>query len=271
MIPIVDTFVVRPSKNKSRIKNKISELENDEIKPMINILGEHYSDQDKINKTVKKYMRLINKNENISLSVKPTQIGLDKDKFRLTTCFKNLDDIVSNAERNNIFVWIDMESYDYMKDTIGIYDTLYEDHENIGICLQTNIYETENHFERILSEGGSVRLVKGAYKENEEVSIQEKQKINQKYKSYIDDYEKNEYKGDLHLGTHDDKMIEYAQERVDDVKIQMLMGIREDYQRELAKNNQVIQYVPYGSEWISYFWRRIRENKSNILVGLKNI
>jgi len=68
-------------------------------------------------------------------------------------------------------------------------------------------------------------------------------------------------------------MIEYASELHAEhgtpYEVQMLMGVREAAQFDLAADPdvdaEVYQYIPYGSKWFSYFYRRIRERKSNAL------
>ena len=52
-------------------------------------------------------------------------------------------------------------------------------------------------------------------------------------------------------------------------EIQMLMGVREDAQTELAREYPVYQYVPYGRKWFSYFYRRIRERRRNALFAAR--
>jgi len=51
----------------------------------------------------------------------------------------------------------------------------------------------------------------------------------------------------------------------------MLMGVREDAQYDLADEYEVWQYVPYGSKWLSYFYRRITERKENLTFALRAI
>jgi proline dehydrogenase len=52
----------------------------------------------------------------------------------------------------------------------------------------------------------------------------------------------------------------------------MLMGVREDAQRELAANGvPVYQYAPYGTRWLSYFYRRVMERKENALFALRAV
>jgi proline dehydrogenase len=55
-------------------------------------------------------------------------------------------------------------------------------------------------------------------------------------------------------------------------EVQMLMGVREDAQRELAaEGREVWQYAPYGDKWMSYFYRRVRERKENLLFALRAV
>jgi proline dehydrogenase len=55
-------------------------------------------------------------------------------------------------------------------------------------------------------------------------------------------------------------------------EIQMLMGVREDAQRDLAAEGvEVWQYAPYGDKWFQYFYRRVRERKENALFALRAV
>ena len=54
-------------------------------------------------------------------------------------------------------------------------------------------------------------------------------------------------------------------------EVQMLMGVREDEQFALADDVEVYQYVPYGSKWFSYFYRRVREQKSNAVFAVRAV
>ncbi|MFB6185536.1 MAG: proline dehydrogenase, partial [Halobacteriaceae archaeon] len=54
-------------------------------------------------------------------------------------------------------------------------------------------------------------------------------------------------------------------------EIQMLMGVREDTQISLASEYEVYQYIPYGSKWLSYFYRRVIERKENLTFAIRAI
>jgi len=63
-----------------------------------------------------------------------------------------------------------------------------------------------------------------------------------------------------------------ADEHGTDYEVQMLMGVREDAQRDLAAQGvDVWQYAPYGEKWLAYFYRRIRERKENVLFAARAI
>jgi proline dehydrogenase len=70
-------------------------------------------------------------------------------------------------------------------------------------------------------------------------------------------------------------MIEFATELHEEhgtpFEIQMLTGVREDAQFDLADEYEVYQYIPYGSKWLSYFYRRVRERKENALFALRAV
>lgn len=274
MIPIVDNFVVRPTNegNARKINNRVQNLNKNDIHPIVNVLGEHYSELSKVEKDVEKYKKIIGEvRGEFSISIKPTQLGLDLEDNNQEKFNWSLYNILKETEDKDIFVWIDMESYKYLEDTVKTYLSAIEYFDNLGICLQANIKRTDDDLKTILDKEGIVRLVKGAYKEDKNIAYQEKEKIDSKYKELIDIY--SEYNnGRMELGTHDKKMIQYGSEKLDNLEVQMLMGIRSNYQEELARKEDinVSQYVPYGSKWIPYFWRRIRENKANLIIGLRN-
>ena len=56
-----------------------------------------------------------------------------------------------------------------------------------------------------------------------------------------------------------------------DFEVQMLMGVREDAQTDLAAEYEVWQYVPYGERWKSYFYRRMTEGTDNLRFALRAV
>ena len=71
------------------------------------------------------------------------------------------------------------------------------------------------------------------------------------------------------VATHDSDIIDQAIRLGKDKKFefQMLMGIRDELKADLVgKGFAVAEYIPYGSQWLPYSVRRIRERKRNILL-----
>jgi proline dehydrogenase len=81
------------------------------------------------------------------------------------------------------------------------------------------------------------------------------------------------------IGTHDDKLIQATKEYVaergipkEDFEFQLLYGIRTKTQQRLAEEGYNVRiYVPFGTHWLPYFYRRLRERKENVFFVLKNL
>ena len=81
------------------------------------------------------------------------------------------------------------------------------------------------------------------------------------------------------IATHDDARIAAAQRAAAAAKvpkggfeIQMLYGLRAKRWRELRDEGHIVRiYVPYGTHWLPYFSRRLRERKENWLFVIKNL
>ena len=116
--------------------------------------------------------------------------------------------------------------------------------------------------------------MKGAYDEPAEISYKQKSRVNEAYRELLA-YAFEHFDGGIAVGSHDPAMIEYARDLHDefgtDFEIQMLMGVREDAQFELAREYPVYQYVPYGDKWLSYFYRRVMERKENLFFALRAV
>ncbi len=121
----------------------------------------------------------------------------------------------------------------------------------------------------LLSRGAKIRLVKGAYKEKATISYRSK-----------NDFDKNFLKlmrllfkkgNEFGIATHDVSMIEHAvklSKKYDrKFEFQMLKGIRDEIKPKLLKKHFVVSdYIPYGTNWLAYSIRRLKERKRNILL-----
>ena len=76
---------------------------------------------------------------------------------------------------------------------------------------------------------------------------------------------------DKYIQNHDSKIIEKAialsKSHHKRFEFQMLKGIRDEIKSDLVKRKVIVSdYIPYGTNWIPYSFRRILERKRNILL-----
>jgi len=237
---------------------------------IINRLGEHMTSKMQISETVSEYLLLISnlRKSRVSggVSIKPTQVGLTKN---VKEAQENFEKIIEKAAISQSFVWIDMESSEYTDKTINIYHNLFDEYERLGIAIQANLKRSIQDLEGILKHGGKVRLVKGAYRETGRIAYKTKHEVDENYKKLMSMLftDGNEFA----IATHDSNMIEMAIElskkHEKKFEFQMLKGIRDELKPVLIKGGfSVSEYIPYGTNWLPYSIRRLKERKRNILL-----
>jgi proline dehydrogenase len=253
--------------------------QNDEtnIKTILNLLGEHHDEPEQATADTNAYCSLVDEiaisDVNACISVKPSQIGLEISPGEFES---NLGRIVDHAAEHEVFVWIDMENHKTTDVTIDAYEKCAHKYNGgVGICLQANLKRTHGDLERLANVPGKIRLVKGAYDEPKSIAYKDKSRVDEAYRTLLEDaFEYRE--GGIAVGSHDPAMIEYARQLHEKYgtpyEIQMLMGVREAAQQDLAaKGVDIYQYVPFGSRWLLYFYRRIRERKENLLFAAQAV
>jgi len=237
---------------------------------IINKLGEYHTSKNVIMKTVDEYQLIINSFRKWkirgAISVKPTQIGLSISQRE---CFRNLERIISRAQKAHVFVWLDMESSDHTDEIIEIYNKFFVRYERLGLALQANLKRTENDLIDLIKKGAKIRLVKGAYREKSQIAYKSRNQVDKNFVKLmmILFKESNEFG----IATHDSKIIEKAiilsKSHHKRFEFQMLKGIRHEIKGDLTKKKVIVSdYIPYGTNWIPYSFRRILERKRNILL-----
>ena len=252
------------------------ELDAAGVGTIFNRLGEHYEAREPADADAEAYCELLSSIGDTDLdacvSVKPSQLGFDVDPavFR-----ENLTRVVGAAADHGGFVWIDMEDHTTTDATIDAFESQVRRYPGVGLCLQANLKRTPADLSRLADLPGKVRLVKGAYDEPPDAAYTDKARIDEAFRDLlVGAFER--FDGGVALGSHDPEMIELARklhrEHGTDYEVQMLMGVREDAQRALAADGvAVYQYAPYGTRWLSYFYRRVMERKENALFALRAV
>jgi len=245
------------------------------LRVILNRLGEHTPDEKLIQGYTEEYLNLLDRiqAEKIdgTISVKPSQLGLAANSSLYNA---NLLRIIERAETYGEFVWIDMENSPYTEETLKTYREILPSHGQLGVCLQANMKRTESDLKDLISRGGIIRLVKGAYPESGEVAYNRRSEVDANYVRLMTML--FEEGGRFAIGTHDGKLIDKARELAKDRKpnfeFQLLKGIRDDVKPILIEEGyRVSEYIPYGPEWYNYSKRRMRERKRNILLLLRSI
>lgn len=206
------------------------------------------------------------------ISLKPSQLGLDID---YDFCYENLEEIVSAAHEYGIHVNFDMEDYQRLQTSFDIVEALAEKYDNIGTVIQAYFYRAEEDLSRY--KNLRLRIVKGAYKESEEVAYQEKADIDRNYIKLIEWHLLN---GKFtSIATHDHHVINHIKQFVknnniphDQFEFQMLFGFRTDMQQQLVHEGyNFCTYVPFGNDWFGYFMRRLAERPQNLNLMAKQV
>ncbi|MEC1623867.1 proline dehydrogenase [Bacillus mojavensis] len=208
------------------------------------------------------------------LSLKLTSLGLDISE---ELAVSHLRDILSAAKENGVAVTIDMEDYSHYEQTLAIYRQCKQEFDMLGTVIQAYLYRAAEDIRKLHDLKPNLRLVKGAYKESAAVAFPDKKGTDLHFQSLIKlQLLSGNYTA---VATHDDDIIAFTKKLVADHDIplsqfefQMLYGIRPERQKELVKEGYKMRvYVPYGTDWFSYFMRRIAERPANATFVLKGI
>jgi len=237
---------------------------------IINKLGEYHTSKKQITTTIQEYQKIVNSFRRWrvrgAISIKPTQIGLSISQKE---CYRNIEQIIQDARKAHVFVWLDMESSEHTDETIEIYHSFFSKYERLGIALQANLKRTENDLVDLQKRGAKIRLVKGAYRENARIAFRTRDEVDKNYMILMQLLFKNG--NEFAIASHDEKIIckamSLSKKYPRKFEFQLLKGIRDEIKGDLIKKKFVVSdYIPYGTNWLAYSVRRIKERKRNLLL-----
>lgn len=258
---------------------KVQKLIDSKLKITLDLLGENVRDRATADQTLRDYIQLLDGINELglesSISIKLTMMGLDIDQ---NYCRDNLFTLLETAKKYDQFVRIDMEGSDYTQKTMDLFfDAHQEFGKHVGIVIQAYLHRSKQDIDDLAKIGADVRLVKGAYKEPERIAIQKMPAIREAFKEYTKVLlEKTPYP---RIATHDDELITWTKQYADEngigkarYEFQMLYGLRQNTCEELSDNEYNVRiYVPFGTMWLPYFTRRLKERKENIWFVVSNL
>ena len=269
LFPFAKRFIAGINTNDSSLvfKNHLDQ----NFKVIANLVGENIQSAEKIQTICETYGELLDRfsDPNFSISLKLSSIGLDHE-YKIT--MENLTKLARSASINKQMIRLDMEDSRYTDQTIEVCKSIQNDYPgSIGITLQANLYRTERDLEELKNNGISIRLVKGAYFENDQIAITDMNQIRQRFLEYsklliADSNVKHS------IATHDEPILDSISLNTEmkNHRFEFLYGVRRDLQRRFINSNEVGLYMPFGEEWVSYTYRRLKEFK-NIRFVAKNL
>ena len=258
----------------------VTGLEADGFRVTLDFLGESVTDREEAERATETYesafARMAARGSASTMSLKPTQLGLDLDA---DLCAANVRRIVEAASATGSFVRIDMEGSRHTQATLDVFRRVFPGHRNVGVVIQAYLHRSERDVDDLLAEGAPVRLCKGAYQEPHSIAYRRSEDVDANFvhlmRRLLDGGRDRAPVGGVPpvaIATHDDAMIEATRAHVesraipiDSFEFQMLFGVRTDAQKRLLEGGYNVRiYVPYGTEWYPYFMRRMAERPANL-------
>lgn len=258
----------------------VRELNANGMSATLDFLGEDVLEREAAVKTRDAYLRMLDAIAQTAVqsnvSVKLTAMGMLVDEdFAL----ENLTTILTYAQAKNPdpFVRIDMEGSSVTDATLRIFERAFAQHKNVGPVLQAYLKRTPADVDRAIELGARVRICKGAYNEPAEVAIKSMPEIRAQYVRCAQDLlARGTYPG---IATHDVELIELIKSFTrangiapDKFEFQMLYGVRPAVQKSIVGEGFKLRvYVPFGTHWAGYFYRRVAERRENLLFALSSM
>lgn len=276
MIPFVKRFVAGNTAEEAMAA--VRRLNSEGLKATLDYLGEECKSPEQAAASEREIVRLFDliarEKVDSNVSVKLTQIGLNLDP---ALAKDHLIRILDAAARRGNFVRLDMEGSAYTQRTLDLFYDVFRTHRNAGVVIQAYLRRSDSDIEGLIQAGVRVRLCKGAYKEPAAIAFQSREEVDRNYDLLARKLiERGDYPG---IATHDDGRIQNAADTAqakdigkDRFEFQMLYGVRRPRWKELVGMGFNLRiYTPYGTRWLPYYYRRIRERKENLIFALRSL
>jgi proline dehydrogenase len=247
------------------------------IKATFDELGEDVLDEATARRaaeSARSLLRLVPDGVDRNISIKLSSMG---QAISRDFCLEQAASILEVAKAVGGFVRLDMEGSKLTQDTIDVFHELRRRYDCVGIVLQAYLHRTAEDVAEAVRRGDRVRLCKGAYREPETIAWTDMDDIRKSFKKCARVLlDRGNYPA---IATHDEELVQdtlgYAREQkipASRYEFQMLYGLRPKRWDELVAAGQNVRiYVPFGTHWMPYFYRRLRERKENVFFVLKGI
>ncbi|MCB9639700.1 MAG: proline dehydrogenase family protein [Myxococcales bacterium] len=248
----------------------------------LDLLGEGIQNEKDIEFEVEQYLQAIEaigKRDYVTLSLKPTQMGLSMNP---ELCKRNLERLLAKATPLHTSITIDMEDAPYTDATLSLYRELRPHHPYLGTVLQSRLFRTQEDIPRYL-EGlqAHIRLCLGIYPEGPDIAYQKKPEMKENFHKLLGKlWDAGHF---VAIATHDEALLERCLQLAKDkdistdrYEVQMLLGVpRKAIQQKIVQEGITVRlYVPYATTWdhaYAYAKRRLVENPRMALYVTGNL
>lgn len=208
------------------------------------------------------------------VSVKPTHFGL---RLSRSLAHELYAELLEHCRGLSQVARIEMEDHTTTDDTLALFRSLRESHDNVGIVLQSRLLRTPSDIDALGDPPLDVRMVKGIYLEPPSIAHTEPEAIRD---AFLEATERLFERGhSVALATHDAPLAErllaaaksagVARERY---SFEVLLGVQEPLWERWRRAGHVVRvYVPFGPEWRSYSQRRLRKNPEVLRHVMANV
>lgn len=244
----------------------------------LDLLGESVGTRAGAEAAVHEYLLLLQRLQadglDCNISIKLSQLGLAMDGGLAE---RHLLRLASEAQRLGGFVRVDMEGSAYTSATLAAITAVHRQVPVVGAVIQCMLRRSRDDIRQLCRDGIRVRLVKGAYREPAALAYQRREEIHAEFlwmARYLLTHGTRPA-----FGSHDPAILTaihaLCQElgcSVQHCEWQFLYGVRRDLQAQVRAAGWPVRiYVPYGSAWMPYVMRRMRERKENVWFVVKNL
>jgi len=221
----------------------------------------------------------------VHVSVDPTQIGLRIAADLMRENARHLAGVVADAAGGRPglnCLMFDMEDSAVVDETIAIHDALSKAGRPVALTLQAYLRRTADDLQRQIEQGGTVRLVRGAFAEGPALAFTAEADIKASYRRLIEAMLSPEARRRGFrpiIATHDTTLQAFAIETArrngwqpGEYEFEMLLGVRFDVARTLSRRGEKVRlYVPFGRDWWPHAARRIGESPRNALLLARSL
>lgn len=237
------------------------------LRTTVDLLGENVDSRQQAHRAADEYQNVLEalqpRGAFLEISVKLSLLGL---RLEESLAEELLREILRQAARVRVGVFLDMEDSSTTDATLRIYRRCKEIAPTLGVAIQAYLRRSQQDVLDLLPLRPAIRVCKGIYDEPEALAWKDRQRIRESYMKILALLlEGGAYPA---IATHDpwivDRALELLRERrtsPEAYEFQMLLGVGEALRPRIRSAASALRlYCPYGPDWLAYSLRRLREN-----------